>query len=140
MSFHFWSCEKLSPLVKTPTKWRLVNELYQGTPCSTCGVRFTKRKEHDDHLDWHFHKNREAKKQLEYNGKEGWKYRNLQVQKEWKKAATKVDIVECASRYGLECLVCEERFETYFDDEQEAWLFRDIVDMSNEIFVHKNCY
>jgi hypothetical protein len=44
--------------------WTMVNALHQGNPCSICGLRFTVRKEHDDHMDWHSKQNRESKNRL----------------------------------------------------------------------------
>lgn len=41
----------------------VINSLYEGTQCSSCGLRFPGEaaKIYGEHLDWHFRKNRREK-------------------------------------------------------------------------------
>lgn len=140
--YWFWSSEKLG---LTGDVWRLVNSLYQGSPCSICDMRFTIRKDHNEHMDWHFKQNRELKERIKNEKRfpRTFKHVMAEINKEWGKPKIKIDKVDSRGRDGACCAVCEEKLQTYWDDEEEAWCFCDIVDMGKEgcdIFVHSKCF
>lgn len=44
-----------------------------------------------------------------------------------------------ASEQQTECKVCGERFEQYFDSEQDEWMYKNAV-LADNVIYHVKCY
>eukprot|EP00899_Mesostigma_viride_P008466 jgi/Mesvir1/17620/Mv08846-RA.1 len=140
--------------------------------CATCGLRFQTQDGHSKHLDWHFLRKRRQKAQKAAS-------RTWFVEpKEWL-AGTASDATETAPSFfdlqakqsadvaGTEektaeqccvpaddtqetCILCEEKFDVFWDPVEEEWMYRGAVYMDEEegtggggdkekVIVHAKC-
>lgn len=139
----------------------LVALLHSGTPCSSCGIRFTPEEtmKYRQHLDWHFRQNRRQKQQ----NSRSWLY----SLSDWMQSEETEDLEERApcwfekqqaakggenvvreevpTVYAGEnpadrfCRVCGDKFDIMWNDENEEWQLRAAVRVDGITF-HPLCY
>lgn len=137
----------------------LVTKLYSGIQCSSCGIRFPPEgtKMYSRHLDWHFRQYRREKHSTRKPQCRGWYYdlaNWMQYQElddvvdndpdhlaEAKEEEVEEDIpsVAVGHRKDVECQVCREKFEEFFNHETEEWHARNAV-LVEDVFYHPLCY
>ncbi|XP_049824330.1 pre-mRNA cleavage complex 2 protein Pcf11-like [Aethina tumida] len=135
-----------------------ITALYSGKQCSTCGQRFSAKDadSYTKHLDWHFRQNRANKKGT---GRRAWYY----SKNDWMEYEASYDVEEAENFFDLQakaikaekvedvnagvtvsasngdkCTVCQEKFEEYFDDDEEEWRLRDAMVVDGKL-VHPQC-
>ncbi|XP_026284259.1 uncharacterized protein LOC113210459 isoform X1 [Frankliniella occidentalis] len=122
----------------------LVDALYSGEQCSSCGERFFPNESgvYSKHLDWHFQINREIRKpqsRMWYLSVTNWvKFESessitLEVIPEECKGSTSIQEEPTSSvpsqdfPYGTVCEVCRDKFEEFFNEEQDEWHLKDCI-------------
>ncbi|KAK9886934.1 hypothetical protein WA026_019193 [Henosepilachna vigintioctopunctata] len=147
----------------------LYEKLYSGKQCSNCGMRFPPEQsmQYSQHLDWHFRQNhkRKTNKRFTYNRRwyyslSDWqKYAGIEnteekvekcffeLQKEAKCAAKRS--TETAAlpsvradpklRGKSSCEVCGDKFEIFFNDDEEEWQFKNSIRFEDK-FYHPICF
>jgi len=131
-----------------------INSLYDNFKfkCPNCGLRFPKNDGLDEHLDWHFQKNRKEKE------KEGkvLKSRNWFLLKpDWISNTVIVSAVQTPFTKEVEkvveevyppivvdetqptCAICNETFEQVFDSSLDEWVFKDAIKLDK--IYHRSC-
>ncbi|XP_054706727.1 uncharacterized protein LOC129216537 [Uloborus diversus] len=142
----------------------VINLLYKGSQCATCGMRFKEiQSEHySRHLDWHFRTNRREKdgakkplsRRLFYEVKD-WvdfkefedfeerapSYFELQASGEQTKEVERENILSVPSiRCETEiCSVCGEQFQLFWVEEEEEWHLKYAVRHNDQVY-HPACY
>ena len=137
----------------------VVNGLYFSFPlqCKNCGLRFYDREKMDKHLDWHFLQNKKEKEKARkamsrswFLFAEDWINDTDQVEKaatpffgeafknEEKEVKEEIHNVP-ADENQPTCGTCGERFEQFFDSEQDEWMYKDAISVNN-IIHHRKCY
>ncbi|KAI8488963.1 mRNA 3' end processing factor [Branchiostoma belcheri] len=147
----------------------VINRLYCGIQCSSCGSRFLPEEtdKYANHLDWHFRMNRREKEGTGkashrdwYYGVDDWiAYAELGDDEEDQESAffeqpvvtsEPGEVISCPVCTDEEnddiCDICQEPFEQFWDEEEEAWHLKDAVRvngkaraLSSSTF-HPNCY
>ncbi|XP_053312660.1 pre-mRNA cleavage complex 2 protein Pcf11 isoform X2 [Spea bombifrons] len=147
----------------------IINRLYTGIQCYSCGMRFTKSQTdvYADHLDWHYRQNRTEKDVSRKITHRRWYY-SLQ---DWIEFEEIADLEERAKSNFFEkvheevilktqeaakekefqsvvagpagsdelCDICQEQFEQYWDEEEEEWHLRNAMRVNDKIY-HPSCY
>ncbi|CDW58143.1 Polyadenylation and cleavage factor 11 [Trichuris trichiura] len=95
--------------------------------CSTCGMRFPvdDNVKYAKHLDWHFKMNRREKSA------------RGAVSRPWF-LALEVRAHKCHLLFQF-CAVCEETFEQFFDQDEDAWKLRNATVVNGKTY-HPLCY
>ncbi|XP_019634316.1 PREDICTED: trichohyalin-like [Branchiostoma belcheri] len=140
----------------------VINRLYCGIQCSSCGSRFLPEEtdKYANHLDWHFRMNRREKEGTGkashrdwYYGVDDWiAYAELGDDEEDQESAffeqpvvtsEPGEVISCPVCTDEEnddiCDICQEPFEQFWDEEEEAWHLKDAVRVNGKTF-HPNCY
>jgi|HubBroStandDraft_5_1064220.scaffolds.fasta_scaffold270969_1 hypothetical protein len=84
-------------------------------------------------MDWHFHTNKLNKEMQSLS----W---NDLMKKQYKPESYKTHKVDAAKNHGAYCIVCYEEFVSYFDQDEEDWLFIDIIDFGHNMYTHSKCF
>ncbi|KAF5294521.1 hypothetical protein FQA39_LY13375 [Lamprigera yunnana] len=145
----------------------LINLLYAGMQCSSCGMRFPPEQSiyYSQHLDWHFRQNRRGKKNIRKAASRRWYYTFL----DWKNYEEIEDLEEREKNYfenqqnldgGNEdveeeveiscvpadpnvpdaaCEVCRDRFEQFYNEEKDEWQLRMAIRVDEKTY-HPLCY
>lgn len=127
----------------------LVDRLYEGKQCSSCGLRFISNagteKKLREHLDWHFHENLKTKKLSNrqwYGDVTAWLTdKGTKIAREERTDLAR-GLVSCPSHDDAEgnlCPACHETFEQTWDDEREGWYLKNAIRINNETY-HPTCY
>uniref|UniRef100_G1PYJ8 Pcf11 C-terminal domain-containing protein n=1 Tax=Myotis lucifugus TaxID=59463 RepID=G1PYJ8_MYOLU len=147
----------------------VINRLYTGIQCSSCGMRFTTSQAdvYADHLDWHYRQNRTEKGASRkvthrrwYNSSADWiecegtadleeraksqffeKVHEEVVLKTQEAAKEKEFRSVPAGPAGAveSCAICQEQFEQYWDEEEEEWHLKNAIRVDGETY-HPSCY
>ncbi|XP_014312986.1 pre-mRNA cleavage complex 2 protein Pcf11-like [Myotis lucifugus] len=147
----------------------VINRLYTGIQCSSCGMRFTTSQAdvYADHLDWHYWQNRTEKGASRkvthrrwYNSSADWiecegtadleeraksqffeKVHEEVVLKTQEAAKEKEFRSVPAGPAGAveSCAICQEQFEQYWDEEEEEWHLKNAIRVDGETY-HPSCY
>ncbi|XP_022086204.1 uncharacterized protein LOC110976864 isoform X1 [Acanthaster planci] len=141
----------------------VINRIYTGTQCSSCGMRFVvdEMDRYRKHLDWHFRQNRRDKDGMKAAQNRKWFYevgqwldfeeindmdeeRSNFFEAMALQARTDKDGVHCvAVDAGVEgdemCSLCHEPFEQFFDEDEEVWKLKDAVRFNRRTY-HPGCY
>ncbi|XP_078475121.1 LOW QUALITY PROTEIN: pre-mRNA cleavage complex 2 protein Pcf11 [Lampetra planeri] len=147
----------------------VVQRLYSGIQCYSCGMRFTARQTdvYADHLDWHYRMNRMDKDLSKKVTHRRWYYSLVdwiefeeiadleeraksqffeQVQEEvvlkTQEATREKEFLSVpAGPAGVEelCEICREQFEQYWDEDEEEWHLKNAVRVDSRTF-HPTCY
>ncbi|XP_018319947.1 uncharacterized protein LOC108733341 [Agrilus planipennis] len=145
----------------------LIQALYVGMQCSSCGMRFPPElsMHYSQHLDWHFRQNRKGKKNIRKAASRKWYYSLT----DWKNFEEIEDIEEREKSYfenqshvegnpneeeeEIEipsvpadkdvqdacCEVCKERFEQFYNEEKEEWHLRMAIRVDGKTY-HPLCH
>ncbi|KAJ3330945.1 hypothetical protein HDU76_004453 [Blyttiomyces sp. JEL0837] len=142
-----------------PSAFRTVYDA-RPTQCAQCGARFSG--EHSPklsaHLDWHFRQNRRAKDKARkaisrdwYLPEDDWvNERETDIQEakahtfffestDSAKAAASAEAEEPVSNIVAEgdqdmpCTICNEKFERYWDEDQEEWMIRNAIKVDGKL-------
>ena len=141
-----------------------IQRLHIGKQCDSCGKRFTSQSENGksyaDHLDWHFSQNmrapfkrNKANSRNWFNSFEEWasaSHNKTDLNKksgvvEKEKANNIYPIRSCSNKNSIgddienKCAMCNESFETFWNDEADEWHYRNAVYDSNKLF-HPGCF
>ena len=129
----------------------VVDSLYCGfcAQCASCGLRFERKENYRNHLDWHFIYNSLRSRKNWMPRAQGW-WPSLSNKEEKcldgpTRKKTKVDL-ELAKRVAVVaagepnkcCSVCNEAFETYWDEDRDEWMYRNAVKVGENI-LHYTC-
>ncbi|XP_078600723.1 uncharacterized protein LOC144875862 isoform X1 [Branchiostoma floridae x Branchiostoma japonicum] len=141
----------------------VINRLYCGIQCSSCGSRFLPEEtdKYANHLDWHFRMNRREKEGTGkashrdwYYGVDDWiAYAELGDDEEVQESAffeqpvlptsEPGEVISCPVCTDEEnddiCDICQEPFEQFWDEDEEAWHLKDAVRVNGKTY-HPNCY
>jgi len=136
-----------------------VNGLYTdfAMQCGTCGLRFNDKEKMAKHLDWHFMNNQREKQKTKKAVSRTW----FATSEEW---ALGIDVAEkpampffaepaaeepqeedvanvVADESQTHCGVCGEKFDQFWDNDLEDWMYRAAVKVegTGQIF-HQKCY
>ncbi|XP_053564640.1 pre-mRNA cleavage complex 2 protein Pcf11 [Bombina bombina] len=147
----------------------VINRLYTGIQCYSCGMRFTKSQTdvYADHLDWHYRQNRTEKDVSRKITHRRWYYSLA----DWIEFEEIADLEERAKSQFFEkvheevilktqeaakekefqsvpagpagadeiCEICQEQFEQYWDEEEEEWHLKNAMCVNGKIY-HPSCY
>ncbi|KAK4887613.1 hypothetical protein RN001_003884 [Aquatica leii] len=145
----------------------LINMLYIGMQCSSCGMRFPPEQSmyYSQHLDWHFRQNRRGKKNIRKAASRRWYYTLL----DWKNYEEIEDLEEREKNYfenqqnpdgvndepeeeveipcvpadpnvqDAACEVCRDKFEQFYNEEKDEWQLRMAVRVDDKTY-HPLCY
>ncbi|MEE6524238.1 hypothetical protein FKM82_023593 [Ascaphus truei] len=147
----------------------VINRLYTGIQCYSCGMRFTKSQTdvYADHLDWHYRQNRTEKDVSRKITHRRWYYSLT----DWIEFEEIADLEERAKSQFFEkvheevilktqeaakekefqsvpagpagadeiCDICQEQFEQYWDEEEEEWHLKNAIRVNEKIY-HPSCY
>ena len=120
----------------------LVASIYDGDQCASCPLRFSNStKDYSSHLDWHFGQNRKKKDfgvsrfwyspldlWLSFNGSNSFKPLAFKAIKNGTfhsdKNVTQPTVRESKDESGNSCTVCGDKFEIFYDDDEQEWLLR----------------
>lgn len=109
---------------------KLVETLYKGKQCSTCGLRHTDKSSIDSHMDWHFKKNK-AKKQTSrgfYMELDWWKDDLLEGEQDYSDNESRVEEIQItADQHDQVCYICREPLVATFDQDEEEWVWKNVV-------------
>ncbi|XP_019499065.1 PREDICTED: pre-mRNA cleavage complex 2 protein Pcf11 isoform X2 [Hipposideros armiger] len=148
---------------------RVINRLYTGIQCYSCGMRFTTSQTdvYADHLDWHYRQNRTEKDVSRKVTHRRWYYSLT----DWIEFEEIADLEERAKSQFFEkvheevvlktqeaakekefqsvpagpagavesCEICQEQFEQYWDEEEEEWHLKNAIRVDGKIY-HPSCY
>ncbi|XP_001641783.2 pre-mRNA cleavage complex 2 protein Pcf11 [Nematostella vectensis] len=144
----------------------IIMMLYEGTQCSSCGLRFPGEEAamYREHLDWHFRRNRREKDGRRvahrqwYIPVEDWLDYEEIMDPEDKAHSSFFDLERAdepdaqqatdsescpvlASDTDAEasCSVCFEKFEQFWDESNEEWHYKDALRFEGKTY-HKLCY
>ncbi|MFH4978327.1 hypothetical protein AB6A40_005036 [Gnathostoma spinigerum] len=130
--------------------------------CPNCGLRFAELRgeKYQRHLDWHFRENLKSKERPRYRSwylsLDEWLEFSEEEQLEASTSSGSVDAndggnttnkdahaqdsnVPSDAAPAKECGVCKEKFEEYWDEDDDLWKLKDcVVDSSGSIF-HTGC-
>ncbi|EFO90237.1 hypothetical protein CRE_23696 [Caenorhabditis remanei] len=123
--------------------------------CKYCGMRLDdsqgKSKEWQDHMDWHVKQNlarhgsntssAEIPYRQWYPSSSTWLTSRASDQSNEQDAEKSDEPLPGVASSGVktkECSVCGEKFDEYFDDDEETWRLRDTVNINGRI-VHSAC-
>ncbi|KAG1690715.1 Pre-mRNA cleavage complex 2 protein Pcf11 [Nymphon striatum] len=129
----------------------ILESLYTGTKCESCGVRFTPENmdKYSHHLDWHFRANRREKDSAKKAHSRKWYFdvedwiqfeeiedtneRAVAEEQCSKSEATEVPTVP-ASEDEQEnmCSVCKEQFEIFWDENDELWRLKEAIEVDGK--------
>lgn len=142
----------------------MVNKLYADfeLQCGICGLRFNNKDKMAKHLDWHFVMNKKEKQKSKKAISRLW----FLTSEEW---VLGIDVAEkpavpffgaagaepastdeaqegplsnvLADETQTHCAICSEKFDQFWDNEGEEWLYRGTVRVegTGQIF-HQKCY
>ncbi|XP_014281579.1 pre-mRNA cleavage complex 2 protein Pcf11 [Halyomorpha halys] len=143
----------------------LINRLYSGIQCSSCGVRFAPEQtvKHSQHLDWHFRQNRRERhsskialsRKWNYDVSDWIQYQEIEdledrAQSWFEMQDKKVDVNEKeekdeptvpAKGFGENpcCTVCRDKFDQFFNEEKEEWQLKMAISVDEKLY-HPLCY
>lgn len=149
----------------------IINALFSGMQCSSCGVRFPPEQtiKYSQHLDWHFRQNRrdrdstrkahsrkwyyEVSDWLQYEEIEDFEDREKNFFESQQIDLENMDensnqrpmnspIPSCPAEPGdvdRSCEMCQEKFEQFYNEEQEEWHLRAAIRFEDKIY-HPFCY
>jgi len=153
---HPWSAEALKSRIPAN-----VESLYSAFPlqCQNCGLRFIDRVKMNKHLDWHFQQNRKEKTRVKKAISRSW----YLTKEEWildtdsfdtivspllfgestdtseENTQNKIQSIVAADERQSTCPICGEKFEQFFDSDQDEWMYRDAM-CENGIIYHQPCF
>lgn len=144
----------------------VVERLYSGTQCSSCGVRFLPEQtmNYSQHLDWHFRQKRKERDTTRTTNSRKWYYKIA----EWMQFEEVEDTHEGEQTKNYVCTpnetstqqssdllvptctagpvevnqicgICEEKFEEFYNEELDEWQFRLAIRVGAKIY-HQICY
>lgn len=143
--------------------------LFSGMQCSNCDARFPPEQtiKYSQHLDWHFRQNRRDRDSKRRAQSRGWYYNvndwiqyeeieNLDERKmNWFEmqqmnmakddSAQRTEsppVPSCVAGpedAGKTCEMCHDQFETFYDDENEDWHFRNAIRVDDKTY-HPICF
>ncbi|KAI8802645.1 hypothetical protein BJ742DRAFT_832196 [Cladochytrium replicatum] len=147
----------------------LVAFLYENLEiqCAQCGARYARteigKARNSEHLDWHFRQNKRVKEKDKramsrewYLAEEAW-VTELETDFLVKSSHAPSSFFETKEKVaekpveeeshdvptdGLQnasCGICNEVLKTFFDEEQEEWMFRNAVRVNNKLY-HYTCH
>lgn len=144
------SCQLIPEYLRTRDAWA-IHELYDGMSlrCTTCGMRQGSQQDMARHLDWHFSNNRikqmrekqKVSRQWFFTANEWLVQDTLKaVQRpeltfgEETRAPTPVKAVFTTPKDDSQpsCPVCSDKFQTFWSDDDDAWLYRDALRVSTD--------
>ncbi|MBN3285974.1 PCF11 protein, partial [Polyodon spathula] len=136
----------------------VINKLYTGIQCYSCGVRFTTSQTdiYADHLDWHYRQNRSEKDISKKVTHRRWYYsltvkraksqffekvheevvqktQEAAKEKEFQSVTAAADVVDES------CEICQEQFEMYWEEDEEEWHLKDAIRVDEKTY-HPSCY
>ena len=145
----------------------LIDRLYKDMPlqCGSCGRRFTNQKEKSAHLDWHFRVNKRSLEENRiqsrawYLSAQRWidsanidqhdtdgstgNFENTKVKSKPIDVETlsklKVHVPTSEHLLNLPCPICQEKFKSVWDSEEEEWVWKNALEVKGRIF-HATCH
>lgn len=149
----------------------IINALFCGMQCSSCGVRFPPEQtiKYSQHLDWHFRQNRRERDSTRKAHSRKWyyeisdwlQYEEIEDLEDREKnffESQQIDlenidensnqrpanspIPSCPAEPGdvdRACDVCQEKFEQFYNEDQEEWHLRAATRVEDKIY-HPLCY
>ncbi|KAL0993742.1 hypothetical protein UPYG_G00113040 [Umbra pygmaea] len=147
----------------------VVTKLYTGIQCYSCGMRFTASQTdvYADHLDWHYRQNRSEKDVSKKVTHRRWYYSlmdwiefeeiadleerakslffekvNEEVVQKTQEAAKEKEfqsVKAAADVVDETCVICQEQFEMYWEEDEEEWHLRDAIRFDEKTY-HPSCF
>lgn len=130
-----------------------INLLYdtKSLQCLQCGLRFKDKKLLNNHLDYHFRKNKREKERSNKAFSRQW----FLPLSSWNRSSAAAlpseggigGVVEKESSFviareeQLDCPVCGEVFDQFWEEEEEEWLCKDsVLCQEDDLIYHTNCF
>ncbi|CAJ0757723.1 11498_t:CDS:2, partial [Entrophospora sp. SA101] len=118
---------------------RVVAILYDALPsqCKQCGIRYAKdSKKIGIHLDWHFRQNRKMKEKAKKAQSRSCNNNNNNDLINESTVVVPLDI----EKTNKPCPICKEKFQVFWNDNEEEWMFRNAVEINDGIICHATCH
>ncbi|TPP58061.1 Pre-mRNA cleavage complex 2 protein Pcf11 [Fasciola gigantica] len=128
-----------------------VDVLYSGHQCGQCGLRFQSEQsaEFASHLDYHYMKNSRDdqghRSRNFYQASRYWLFSEItrDGNAPFEPGTPVPDLQECKCPAFVDpsknvCAVCNEKFDVFWDQEEEEWMLRDAVMVQDKVY-HPIC-
>lgn len=115
-----------------------IKELYHNFEfqCNTCGKRFKLKNDYNSHYDSHFKKNVSLLSRNWYSNLDSPPFSSLSEKKE--EIIEKIENV-IADENQDTCPICREKFEKFFNQKLDEWMYKNTIINQNNQIIHKSC-